>query len=84
MSLYNAALFFAPDSSVILKNLQKAQDKSLVLKFNNENETKNENATSEEVVVEPEKNLVQTDNQESLNIFEQIGNALSSIFNIFG
>jgi hypothetical protein len=27
---------------------------------------------------------VQTDNQESLNIFEQIGNALSSIFNIFG
>jgi hypothetical protein len=27
---------------------------------------------------------VQTSNQEPLNFFEQIGNALSSIFNIFG
>lgn len=84
MTLYNAALFFTPDSSVILKNLHKAQDKSLILKINNENEIKNDNTTREEVVIEQEKNLVQTSNQESLNIFEQIGNALSSIFNIFG
>jgi len=84
MSLYNAALFFAPDSTVILKNLQKAQDKSLILKINNENEIKNDNAIREDIVVEQEKNLLQTSSQKSLNIFEQIGNALSSIFNIFG
>lgn len=84
MNLYNAAIAFSPDSSVILKNLQIAQDRASILKINNENEIKNDNVTREEVLVEQEKNLVQSSNQEPLNFFEQIGNALSSIFNIFG
>jgi tetratricopeptide (TPR) repeat protein len=83
MNLYNAAIAFSPDSSVILKNLQIAQDRASVLKINNENEIKNDNITREEVLVEQEKNLVQSSNQEPLNFFEQLGNALSSIFNIF-
>jgi len=84
MNLYNAAIAFAPDSSVMLKNLQIAQDRASVLKINNENEIKNDTVTGKQVLVEPEKNLVQTSNQEPPNFFEQIGNALSSIFNIFG
>ena len=84
MNLYNAAIAFSPDSSVILKNLQIAQDRVSILKINNENEVKNDNVTREEVLVEQEKNLVQSSNQEPLNFFEQIGSALSSIFNIFG
>jgi tetratricopeptide (TPR) repeat protein len=84
MNLYNAAIAFSPDSSVILKNLQIAQDRASILKINNENEIKNDNVTREEIVVEQEKNLVQSSNQKPLNFFEQIGNALSAIFNIFG
>lgn len=83
MNLYNAAIAFSPDSSVILQNLQTAQDRASILKISNENEIKNDNVTREEVLVEQEKNLVQSSNQEPLNFFEQIGNALSSIFNIF-
>ena len=84
MNLYNAAIAFAPDSSVILKNLQIAQERASISKINNENEIKNDTISEKQVLVEQEKNLVQTSNQEPLGFFEQIGNALSSIFNIFG
>jgi hypothetical protein len=84
MSLYNAALYFAPDNSVIIKNLQTAQDQSSILQISNEKEIKNDNATTENIVVEQEKNQVQSSSQKSLNFLEQIGSVLSSIFNIFG
>ena len=82
MTLYDAALFFAPDDSVILKNLYKAQDKLSVLKINNDIEVKT-NTPIMEITEEKENNQSISSKHES-SIFEQLGNALSSIFNIFG
>jgi hypothetical protein len=84
MALYNTALYFAPDNSVIIKNLQKAQDKSSILQISHEKEITNDNTITENMIMEQEKNQIQSSSQKSLNFFEQIGNALSSIFNIFG
>ena len=71
---YNKALVAAPGNQIILMNLEKAQSKST-------------NLASDEIispveprVIEQEPNLVKSNNQESSNIFEQIGNMFSSLF----
>lgn len=71
---YKKALAAAPGNQLILKNLEKAQLKSTSL-ANDEII-----ATKEPPVLEQEPNLVKSNNQQSSNIFEQIGNMFSSLF----
>lgn len=76
IQLYNKALAASPGNQVISKNLEKAQLKSTSLK-NDEII-----ATQKPLVLEQEPNLVKSNNQESINIFEQIENIFSTLFDL--
>ncbi len=71
---YNKALVTAPGNLIILNNLEKAQAKSTTI-INDEGIP-----LEEPSILEQEQNLVKSNNQESTNIFEQIGNIFSSLF----
>ncbi len=80
-SLYKKALDIGGDNPIVLQNLEKALDKSITLQMKNEaiilkNDTQNQDA-----IMEAEKNLIKTSNQQTENIFDQLGNFLSSIGN---
>lgn len=74
IQIYNKALITAPGNLVISNNLEKAQTKS--------NTIINDDSLQleEPPQLEQEQNFVKSNNQESTNIFEQIGNILSSLF----
>ena len=71
---YNQALVTAPGNQIILNNLEKAQSRLTI--FANDQSTTIEEPT----LLEQEQNLIKSNNQESTNIFEQIGNVFSSLF----
>lgn len=74
ISIYNQALALAPGNPIILKNLETAKSKSIIF-------TSEENIHIEEPpLLEQEQNLVKANNQETTNIFEQIGSMFSSLF----
>lgn len=71
---YNLALANSPENPLILNNLEKAQSKSSSVQ---------ENTTpiiEEPPQLEQEKNLIKSNNQETTNIFDQLGNMFSSLF----
>ena len=71
---YNQALVNAPGNSIIFNNLEKAQSKSTI--FTNDQSIPLE----EPSLLEQKPNLVKSNNQETKNIFDQIGNMFSSLF----
>lgn len=71
---YNKALENSPGNKMVLKNLEKIQSKSI----NQVNE--HIVSTPEPQKLEQEPVLVMSKNQESTNIFEQIGSMFSSLF----
>ena len=73
IQIYNQALTNAPGNPLILKNLQKAQEKSSSI-------INDEIIPPEPPVLEQEQNLVKSNNQQTTSIFEQIGNMFSSLF----
>ena len=71
---YNKALSNAPSNSVVLTNLEKAQEKLVILE-----EISQESDNS--IVLEQGDNLIRSSNQqETTSIFNQIGNIFSSLF----
>jgi len=71
---YHKALATAPGNPIILNNLETAKTKSII--FTNDESVPPE----EQPILEQEKNFVGSSNQETINIFDQIGNLFSSIF----
>jgi tetratricopeptide (TPR) repeat protein len=71
---YHKALATAPGNPIILNNFETAKTKSIIFT--------NDESVSPEVppILEQEKNLVRSSNQETISIFDQIGNIFSSIF----
>ncbi len=71
---YHKALATAPGNPIILNNFETAKTKSIIFI--------NDESVSPEVppILEQEKNLVRSSNQETISIFDQIGNIFSSIF----
>jgi len=71
---YHKALATAPGNPIILNNFETAKTKSIIFT--------NDESVSLEVppILEQEKNLVRSSNQETISIFDQIGNIFSSIF----
>jgi len=74
---YHKALTAAPGNPIILNNFETAKTKSIIFK-NDESVSPEESP-----IVEQEKNLVMSSNQETISIFDQIGNIFSSIFSFF-
>ncbi len=74
---YNQALATTPGNQIILNNLEKAQSKSPLIISDDSIQL------GEPPQLEQEQNSVKSNNQESTNIFEQIGNMFSSIFGFF-
>lgn len=71
---YHQALVYAPGNPLILNNLEKAEQKSSSF-------TSEIIIPPEPPVLEQEQNLVKSNNQqETTDIFEQIGNMFSSLF----
>jgi tetratricopeptide (TPR) repeat protein len=71
---YNKALITASGNPIILSNLEKAQSQSTIF-------TNNESIQLEKPsILKQEQNFVESNNQETTNIFEQIGNMFSSLF----
>ncbi len=71
---YNKALATAPGNPIILNNFETAKTKSII--FIGDQSVPLE----EPQIFEQEKNLVESSNQETISIFDQIGNLFSSIF----
>ena len=71
---YNQALATTPGNQIILNNLEKAQSKSPLIMSDDSIQL------GEPPQLEQEQNSVKSNNQESTNIFEQIGNMFSSLF----
>jgi len=71
---YNIALTATPGNPIILNNFEMAKTKSII--FSNDESVSPE----EPPILEQEKNLVRSSNQETISIFDQIGNIFSSIF----
>ena len=71
---YNKALITASGNPIILNNLEKAQSKSTI--FTNDESVQLEKPS----ILKQEQNFVKSNNQETTNIFEQIGNMFSSLF----
>jgi len=71
---YHKALATAPGNPIILNNFETAKTKSIIFT--------NDESVSPEMppILEQEKNLVRSSNQETISIFDQIGNIFSSIF----
>src|SRR3989337_2577505 len=80
-SLYRKALDVGGDNPIVLQNLEKALDKSITLEIKNEQILLKNNTQSQDSIMESEKNLIKTSNQQTENIFDQLGNFLSSIGN---
>ncbi|MGQ0790946.1 MAG: tetratricopeptide repeat protein [Nitrosopumilaceae archaeon] len=79
-SLYRKALNVG-DNPIVLQNLEKALDKSLALEIKNKQIILKNDTQSQDSIMESEKNLVKTSNQQTENIFDQLGSILSSIGN---
>ena len=71
---YNKALATAPGNPIILNNFETAKTKSII--FIGDQSVPLEAPQ----IFEQEKNLVESSNQETISIFDQIGNLFSSIF----
>ena len=71
---YKKALNSAPGNQLILNNLEKAEIK--LSSISNDEIF----AFEEPRVIEQEPSMIKSNNQESANIFEQIGNMFSSLF----
>jgi len=84
-SLYKKAIDVGGEHPIILKNLEKALDKSTIQQIKNEQNIQKIDTNPKDSTIESAKNLVKTSNQQTENIFDQLGNILSSIGNsIFG
>jgi len=82
-SLYKKALDVGGDNPIVLQNLEKALDKSITLQIKNEPIILKNDTQPQDSIMESEKNLIKTSNQQTENIFDQLGNFLSSIGNSF-
>ncbi len=72
---YNQALDSATNNPVVLTNLEKAQEKLVVLEENSKE------SVNTGVLAHEEDNLIRSSNQqESSSIFDQLGNIFSSLF----
>jgi len=71
---YHKALTAAPGNPIILNNFETTKTKLII--FTNDESV----STEEPRILEQEKNLVRSSNQETISIFDQIGNIFSSIF----
>ena len=71
---YNKALATAPGNPIILNNFETAKTKSII--FIGDQSVQLEAPQ----IFEQEKNLVESSNQETISILDQIGNLFSSIF----
>src|SRR3989337_675566 len=80
-SLYKKALDVGADNLIVLQNLEKALDKSITLQIKNEPIILKNDTQPQDSITESEKNLIKTSNQQTENIFEQLGSILSSIGN---
>src|SRR3990172_7996337 len=80
-SLYKKALDVSGDNPIVLQNLEKALDKSITLQIKNEPIILKNDTQPQDSIMESEKNLIKTSNQQTENIFEQLGSILSSIGN---
>src|SRR3989304_6223774 len=80
-SLYKKALDVGGDNPIVLQNLEKALDKSITLQIKNEPIILKNDTQPQDSIMESEKNLIKTSNQQTENIFEQLGSILSSIGN---
>src|SRR3989344_5309472 len=80
-SLYKKALAVGGDNPIVLQNLEKALDKSITLQMKNEPIILKNDTQPQDSIMESEKNLIKTSNQQTENIFEQLGSILSSIGN---
>jgi tetratricopeptide (TPR) repeat protein len=80
-SLYKKALNVSGDNPIVLQNLEKALDKSITLQIKNEPIILKNDTQPQDSIMESEKNLIKTSNQQTENIFDQLGNFLSSIGN---
>jgi tetratricopeptide (TPR) repeat protein len=80
-SLYKKALDVGGDNPIVLQNLEKALDKSITLQIKNEPIILKNDTQPQDSIMESEKNLIKTSNQQTENIFDQLGNFLSSIGN---
>ena len=80
-SLYRKALDVGDNNPIVLQNLERSLDKSLALEIKNEQILLKNNTQSQDSIMESEKNLIKTSNQQTENIFDQLGNILSSIGN---
>ena len=80
-SLYRKALDIGGDNPIVLQNLEKALDKSITLEIKNKQIILQNDTQSQDSIMESEKNLIKTSNQQTENIFDQLGSILSSIGN---
>lgn len=80
-SLYKKALDVGGDNPIVLQNLEKALDKSITLQMKNEPIILKNDTLAQDSIMESEKNLIKTSNQQTENIFDQLGSILSSIGN---
>jgi tetratricopeptide (TPR) repeat protein len=80
-SLYKKALDVDGDNPIVLQNLEKALDKSITLQMKNEPIILKNDTLPRDSIMESEKNLIKTSNQQTENIFDQLGSILSSIGN---
>lgn len=80
-SLYKKALDVGGDNPIVLQNLEKALDKSITLQMKNEPIILKNDTLPQDSIMESEKNLIKTSNQQTENIFDQLGSILSSIGN---
>jgi hypothetical protein len=80
-SLYKKALDVDGDNPIVLQNLEKALDKSITLQMKNEQIILKNDTLAQDSIMESEKNLIKTSNQQTENIFDQLGSILSSIGN---
>lgn len=80
-SLYKKALDVGGDNPIVLQNLEKALDKSITLQMKNEAIILKNDTLPQDSIMESEKNLIKTSNQQTENIFDQLGSILSSIGN---
>jgi tetratricopeptide (TPR) repeat protein len=80
-SLYKKALDVSGDNPVVLQNLEKALDKSITLQIKNESIILKNDTQPQDSIMASEKNLIKTSNQQTENIFDQLGSILSSIGN---
>ena len=71
---YNKALVSSPGNPIILNNLEEA--KSQLSSITNEKNIQ----LDETPILEQEPNLIKSNNQETTDLFEQIGNLFSSLF----